>query len=444
MKIRIPPVLLPLAAFTLLALSATFPSARAGEPVNEQTVTDAYIYLLGRYLVIRQEKIDQEVTRTGYNTIKYNPLGKAEFVNPDMDVASLEAWLAVDERAPALLTVPKIANRYYTVEVVDEWGNILININPRQTPKTPYGNFVFLLKGAHPRLPEGATPIELPSKKAKLLARIALQTTPSEAVRLQYDFKLRSLGKLNIAPPLKLPIFSNSKLIGVEIFDNVDKVLASAVDSMPGAPRLQDKVRAVAAAVASSPEERKRVAAILKTKTIPAFFEMTRGFGTQKGGWSVAYTTGDYGDHFDLRTIGNYMAIWANPAKEVIHFSGNKDANGYGLSGNHTYTIRFPKQQLPADVVDAFWSLTVLTLPDYRVVPNRLKRYSVNSFMKFQYEPDGSLPLTLAAEQPPGVSEMNWLPSQKGRDITLTLRLYLPREPVLNGTWFAPPIEKKQ
>jgi hypothetical protein len=442
-KSRILSVLLLLALSVLLVPGALCPSARATASVDDQTVTDAYIYLLGRYLIIRQEKIDQDLTKVGYNTLKYNPLGKADFVNPNMDVAYLDAWLAVDEKAPALLTVPKITGRYYTVEIIDEWGNTIGNINPRETPNTPYGNFVFLLKGSHPPLPKGATPIELPSKKAKLLARIALQSTPSEAVKLQYDFKLRSLGKPAITPPLVFPVFTNIKLIGVEIFDNVDKVLASAADRMPSAHQLQDKVRAVAAAVTSNPEERKRIAAILKTKSIPAFFEMTRGFGTQRGGWSVAYTAGDYGERFDLRTIGNYLSIWANTTKEVIYFSGNKDADGYGLSGNHIYTIHFPKELLPADFVDAFWSLTVLTLPDYRVVPNRLKRYSLNSFMKFQHESDGSLRLILASEPPPGVPDSNWIPSQRGRDITLTLRLYLPKESVLNGTWFAPPIEKK-
>ena len=442
MKSRILSVLLLLALSILLVPGDLCPSAHAAEPIDDQTVNDAYIYLLGRYLIIRQEKIDQDLTKVGYNTIKYNPLGKADFINPNMDMAYLEAWLAVDEKTPVLLTVPKITGRYYTVEIIDEWGNTVGNINPWETPDTPYGNFVFLLKGTHPPLPKGATPIELPSKKAKLLARIALQSTPSEAVKLQYNFKLRSLGKSTIASPLALPVFTNSKLIGVEIFDNVDKVLASAADRMPSAPQLQEKVRMVAA-VTSNPEERKRIAAILKTKSIPAFFEMTRGFGTQKGGWSVAYTAGDYGDHFQLRTIGNYLNIWANTTKEVIYFSGNKDANGYGLSGNHIYTIHFPKAQLPTDFVNAFWSLTVLTLPDYRVVPNRLKRYTVNSFMKFQHEPDGSLRLILAAEPPPGVPNTNWLPSQRGRDITLTLRLYLPKAPVLNGAWFAPSIEKK-
>jgi hypothetical protein len=63
--------------------------------------------------------------------------------------------------------------------------------------------------------------------------------------------------------------------------------------------------------------------------------------------------------------------------------------------------------------------------------------------MKFQHESDGSLRLILASEPPPGVPDSNWIPSQRGRDITLTLRLYLPKESVLNGTWFAPPIEKK-
>ena len=59
---------------------------------DDQTIGDADIHLLGRALVIRQEHIDRRTPGFNYNTIKYNPLGSADFVNPNFDVAYPEAW----------------------------------------------------------------------------------------------------------------------------------------------------------------------------------------------------------------------------------------------------------------------------------------------------------------------------------------------------------------
>ena len=55
--------------------------------IDENTVADAYVYLLGRALVIRQEQMDLSEDGIDYNVIKYNPLGSADFVNPNLDVA---------------------------------------------------------------------------------------------------------------------------------------------------------------------------------------------------------------------------------------------------------------------------------------------------------------------------------------------------------------------
>jgi hypothetical protein len=81
---------------------------------DEETLSDAYIYLLARALVIRQEHIDRRSDGFAYNSIKYNPPGSADFVNPNFDVAYLEAWFAVDDRTPVLLEIPEIQGRYYT------------------------------------------------------------------------------------------------------------------------------------------------------------------------------------------------------------------------------------------------------------------------------------------------------------------------------------------
>jgi hypothetical protein len=98
------------AAFAILGFIATTASAWAqtrAKP-DEKTLSDAYIYLLGRALTIRQEHIDRRGDGFTYNAIKYNPLGSADFVNPNFDVAYFEAWFAVDDRTPVLLEIPEI------------------------------------------------------------------------------------------------------------------------------------------------------------------------------------------------------------------------------------------------------------------------------------------------------------------------------------------------
>ena len=101
--------------FAVLALlwAAVSPSVTAQTVTkpDEKTIADAYVYLLGRALTIRQEHMDRAGQGFAYNTIKYNPLGSADFVNPNFDVAYLEAWIAVDDNTPAILEVPEINRR---------------------------------------------------------------------------------------------------------------------------------------------------------------------------------------------------------------------------------------------------------------------------------------------------------------------------------------------
>lgn len=58
-------------------LSKTGSVSPKNEDLNltEQEIIDTYIYVLGRYLVVRQEHIDMTEEGVDYNTIKYNELG---------------------------------------------------------------------------------------------------------------------------------------------------------------------------------------------------------------------------------------------------------------------------------------------------------------------------------------------------------------------------------
>src|SRR6478609_2048780 len=144
-------------------MSATVFGGTSAQALDEETITEPYVYLLGRALVIRQERIDLEETGAAFNTIKYNPLGSADFVNPNFDVAYLEAWLAVDDRTPVLLEIPEIKDRYYTAQILDEWGEVIVNINERTFPSKPYGKFALVKPDFRGAIPIDAARIELHS-----------------------------------------------------------------------------------------------------------------------------------------------------------------------------------------------------------------------------------------------------------------------------------------
>src|SRR5277367_4888005 len=211
-----------------VAVTATTPPSAAAP--DAKSLADAYVYLLGRALAIRQEHIDKNGTGFSYNSIKYNPLGSADFVNPNFDVAYLEAWIATDGETGVVLEVPRVEGRYYTAQILDEWGEVIANINERTFPSKPYGKFMLVKPGSNVKVPDNVGRIELHSSKAKMLARVELKGDNTGAVKLQKEFKLTPTGTVKLAPTAAMPMFDNTGLIGVEIFDNVDATLSSALD----------------------------------------------------------------------------------------------------------------------------------------------------------------------------------------------------------------------
>lgn len=419
-------------------------AAETNSNPTDQDIIDAYTYLYARYLVIQQENHDINVEKAGYNKIKYNPLGSAQFVNPNLDVAYLEAWIAVDKEHAVILNVPRIEGRYYTAQILDGWGEVIVNINKRNFPKTPYGKFALVLKGSNPAIPADAVKIELPSEKAKMLARVELKGTPAAAKKLQEQFTFTVPDGIKIAPPVTIPEFTPKKPIGGEIFDKVQQVLNSYPDAMPKAEEYQAKAIAVSQYAKTDDKAKMHVDDVVKTKAIPAFLAGAKGFGTQKGGWSVSYVAGKFGDDIMARDIINYGGLWANQIQEAIYFVGLTDSNKAVLSGDKVYEIKFTKDQLPDAFVDAFWSITLYSVPDYRVVDNKLKRYNLNNVSELKKNPDGSLTIWLASSPPKNAIHSNWLPTPAGKGFALTMRMYVSKKPVLDGKWFPAPIEEKK
>jgi len=412
---------------------------------SDQEIVETFVYLIARYLVVRQERVDLSETGVGYNTVKYNELGKAEFVNPNLDVAYLEAWVAVDEETPVVLEIPEVRGRYYTAQVCDEWAEIVANIHEVSYPEHPFGQFVFCLEGSDPQIPEGAVRVDLPSSKAKILARVERQGDDETAVALQHDFRLRSLGVPSVRSAVEIPMFTNDSPITVDAFNKptVIEVLAGAPDAMRSSDAFQARVLEIADLVEGSEADRNAVDEVIRTQAWPAIIEFIRSYGDKRGGWisTTGKPTG-FGDDYWFRAAANFAGIWWNANTEVVYYIGEKDSTGGDLNGSNQYLLHYQPEDLPGLHVNAYWSLTLMSLPDYRVVPNALDRYNINNLTDLAYEPDGSLKLYLGGTLPNGAPESNWLPAPSERPFTLNHRFYRPKTEVLNGDYYVPPLTR--
>ncbi|UVE19562.1 DUF1214 domain-containing protein [Pseudomonas sp. LS44] len=422
-----------------LALAQTPPAAPA-VAITDQDISDAYIYLLGRLLVTRQQQLDFK-DGMQWNTLYHRKPGAVDWPNPNLDVAYSEAWVGIDEKSCTQVTVPKVVDRYYTVQFLNGWGETLANINEREYPEHPNGEFAVCLKDAKVSLPADTQRIDVPARTLRVLSRVELGKDWSEAERLQHQFKMRPSGSPQLPEVPKTLIFEGQKLPGVEAFDSATVALQEP-DINPGMEQVQAKVRAIAAAIAD-PAERARVDKSIHTQ---AFADIAKaspiiGHGTARDGWARPATVGTYGDDYLTRTLVNYGGIWANTQKEVIYYRGGQDANGKTLDGTQSYSLTFPGKQLPASMANYYWSITATNAKTFLVLPNSLNRFSVNDQADLKYNQDGSLTLHFAPSKPQDVADGNWLPTAPGQIYRLVLRFYGPKGDVASGEYFPPVIK---
>jgi hypothetical protein len=114
------------------------------------------------------------------------------------------------------------------------------------------------------------------------------------------------------------------------------------------------------------------------------------------------------------------------------------DADGQPLDGATGMSCGWSK--LPP--VDAFWSLTMYDVPDLYLVANPIDRYSiVDRTQGLHTDADGSVTIDLQADSPGPGKEANWLPTAAGA-FRPVMRMYQPKQPVLDGTYVLPAVRK--
>lgn len=415
----------------------------APSSMSDQQISDSYIYLLGRLLVLNQEQADfaQDMK---WNQLVHRKVGDVAWPNPNLDVAYSEGWVAIDEKSCALVSIPPIKDRYYTVQFLNGWGETVANLNERVFPQHPDGDFAVCLKGADVSLPATTQRVDVPTKAMRVLARIELGSSPDAAVALQKKINIRASGQPQLPVVPKTVRFDIEKLPGVEAFDSADAALDSEADINPGMEQLQANTRAIAKAV-RDPSQRQHISTVIQQKAMADLAKAmpTLGDGTVKNGWALPSTIGVYGRNWLLRTLVNLGGIWANTYEEVIYYKAFVDPKGRHLNGDRSYALRFSKEQMPMLYATYFWSVIAVDSAHRRVLPNPLKRYLLSNFSALKYDNDGSLTLYFGADKPKDAPQSNWIPTPKGVGYSLTLRFYRPKGAVADRSYFPPALEDR-
>ncbi len=161
---------------------------------------------------------------------------------------------------------------------------------------------------------------------------------------------------------------------------------------------------------------------------------------TKVNGWTTMFGCGEPGNGILKRAACAVIFLGPiNTPQEAMYWTTSKDSAGHTLNGRHDYLLHFPPGGLPPN--NAFWSLTMGDAKNH-FVPNPIDRYSVSDRSGLAPNADGSVDIYIQNAAPVG-HESNWLPAPSGNFI-LWLRVYLPGQTILDGTYKMPPVVEAQ
>jgi len=411
------------------------------------------------------------LNRFGSATTLARPEDRFVSINNDTIYHMLQADVG-DE--PLVLNVPATGDRYLVLQFIDAWTNNFAYLGTRGSDGQA-GTYLLAGPTWGGDVPEGMTLLRTPTRFFTIVGRIAVAgerdlpgaravqeqiwVTPLSQHPARPSGEDRAPGDREIAPPdeqvpedllfwEKLRVWMalnpppDAEAAYVQRFEPLG-LLEEAPESpyrSPPDPLRQALVDGAAAAQDA-----------LETS-------ITSGGGGTGSGWQALVHLFDYNlDHFGPGTIDDdewkldsrqeafraraYAArvgLWGNHGYEAVYAGTYVDADGEQLTGDHRYELTF---ETPPPV-DAFWSVTMYDHPNYWLVDNEIDRYSIGDRTPgLRRGRDGSLTTYISHTPPSRARRSNWLPAPEGAFRPI-LRMYLPREDILDGTWTIPPIRR--
>jgi len=359
-------------------------------------------------------------------------------------------------KEPLVIHVPDSQGRYYLLPMLDMWTDVFAAPGSRTTGT---GEQTFAIVGPNwsGKLPNDVELIRSPTGFGWMIGRVqtdgksdyenvhefqaGLTATPLSAYGKNYTlpkgkvdpsvspappvekvFKMASqqfftlFSKLTIdnpPHPNDYPILARMKRIGLEP--------GKPFDLSKATPQIQEAIK----------------------KAIPMAQEKIKGgmvsSSTVVNNWGMLrYPVGTYGTDYLRRARIAFGGLGANLIEDAVYPTAFMDADGEAFSSDRKYRLHFQKDQIPP--VRAFWSLTMYNDKQF-LADNPVNRYAIGDRDNLKFNNDGSLTVYIQRESPGKDKESNWLPTPNSGEFTMNLRLYWPKQDVLDGNWKPPAVQ---
>lgn len=459
----------------LLSLAATLfaiPHAQAQQPVTDAEAYAVgveaynYFYSLITMEVTRRQLTNYEPgkvpghgpTNTVANILTFPDVNFRVVVRPNFDTLYSSAWMDV-QTEPVILSLPSSNGRYYLMPLLDMWTDVFA-VPGKRTSGTQAQNYAitFNWKG---KLPAGVERIEAPTPIIWMIGRT--QTNgPADypnVNKFQEQIKITPLSQWG-KPPKQIDFKPDPSIdMKTDPLTTVNSMgaaefLAKAAELVKiHPPHATDwstiaRLKRIGFVVGQSYDLNKQSATVqnaVKRATKEALATMHQKIPTLArvvNGWQMnTDTMGVYGNYYLKRSIVSMVGLGANQPEDAVYPLLLTDSTGQQVKGESNYVLHFEKSQLPP--VTAFWSLTMYDEQGYPIA-NPINRYAIGDRDALKYNADGSLDLYIQNTNPGPNKVSNWLPSPDKGVLGLTMRLYGPKQIVVNGMWAPPALVRVQ
>lgn len=456
--------------YILPALVLAAPQAKTLPPIDIKTIVmtediakEAYLW---GYPLVRFERTRRLLTTTpGFGHAPLNTFFHADRLptpqdkgmsNPLPDTLYSSAFLDL-RRQPMVLQMPKIKNRFYTLQFMDANSNNVGLISSRTRGESA-GKF--FITGPHyiGSTPAGFEHIHSATNFVWILGHIAAespsQVKTAHSLLRKYDLRPYSvyLGKVKLAKPVALigkaeTAYDPRRIseAGVRFYDELGLALKENEPSNIE-PAMMDRFSSIEVGPgmrtsrnANIREMREAYERAIASAEIEISQKIRKDLIVKRNGWTYITRADDFGRNYDLRAAMSKVYFGETNSAEAIHPVASGDNNNVRLNGNATYVLRFDKNKMPP--VQAFWSIAAYNSLDKSLVDNNLRRYALGSYSKnLLVNSDGSLDIYISANEPSGRTA-NWLPAPRG-NFYVMMNMYNPSTDVISGKYILPSLQK--
>lgn len=432
-----------------------------------ETAAEAYVFaypMLEVYRTMMAQAVmkDSPVYNAPFNVLtNATELLDASFttvVRPNVDTLYSLAWLDLRDE-PMVVSVPEVTDgRYYVLQLLDLYTHNFAYIGTRATGSDA-GNYLIAGPYWQGKTPEGIDRVfHSECNFVWLLGRTAVagaDDLPAATAQME-QYKLTPFSKFRDQPsfapsePLSFPVYSEEQARSAGFINyfnfmlgqvNIDRHDEDNIVSFGGIGVGRNRPFDVA----SLDPDLRRVIEEGVEAGHEKIVDAMENLGQERNGWmllgKVFGNRERMQDRYLTRAAAAMYGLAGNDIEEAYYPGATEDADGEVLDASkHNYTITFAPDEIPA--VDAFWSLTLYSLPDQLFVDNAIDRYSIGDRTPgLQYGDDGSLTIYIQSGEPEPEKKANWLPANAG-PFSLQMRMYLPKPEALEGPYAPPPIVK--